>query len=125
MPEGLGIAPPDKETIEILEWIAARSVEQVNEYRVRTMDEIQKLAEHYIKTGEAQGWTEQGDDITQRIAKEVNGPLMEKLARRTGFDDTTVPHTFSQACELTWNFARNSRLSASRVSRTNHTGKSD
>ena len=79
---------------EAVEWLAARSSEEVRRTREQVVAEVERAGKALREAGTCNEWMKRADKETIRIAKYVNGPLGEMLVKATGFPDTEVMNVF-------------------------------
>ena len=56
--------------------------------------EVEKLAQAFWNTGEADSWFDGADELIRKVAATVNGPALHKLATDTVFCDTDAVEMF-------------------------------
>ena len=79
---------------EAVEWLAARSSEEVRRTREQVVAEVERAGKALREAGACKEWMKRADKETIRISKYVNGPLGEMLEKATGFPDTEVMSVF-------------------------------
>ena len=72
---------------EALDWVAARSPDEVMRAREEIICAIEARAAHLRASGAVEAWMSEADDILRGVAAGVNGPLLEELASITDYHD--------------------------------------
>ena len=75
------------EVSEALSWVTARTAAQVNADREAIVRQIEFEAGDLVSSGAAARWMLSASPEVRSVAKGVNGPLLERLAHRAGFED--------------------------------------
>jgi hypothetical protein len=83
----------DSDVMDNLRWIADNSVTDIKAFRDAAMLKIEQADARLRESGAAQKWLAAGDPCAQKVSGQVNGPLLEELARITGYWDPSCVDT--------------------------------
>ena len=72
---------------EAIEWQMRRSPDQIMHEREMILQEMETSCQKMWAQGICQDWFKNCDKHVRAVAKSVNGPLMEKLAKSTRYHD--------------------------------------
>ena len=74
---------------ECIQWRKSISNKEAIEFRETKTREIEELGARLWKSQKPQAWLADADASTKQIARDVNGPLMEHLLGKIGYEDPT------------------------------------
>ena len=77
----------DPSVVRAIEWVAMRSCADIISERERIVAEIEAEGAALARDGSVAAWAAPCDAVTQRVVEHVNGPLLQRLAERSGFWD--------------------------------------
>lgn len=74
-----------------IRWVAERSPSRVREEREQAIVEIERYAAEARASGATSRWLTGCDKQTRAVARDVNGPLLERLVEITRWTDAEAP----------------------------------
>ena len=77
-----------------LEWVSERTAEEVMRHCEEVVSHIERLGRDMWTSGECAEWFLDTDRGVWEVAKDVNGPLFEKLSRASGHVDKSCAELF-------------------------------
>ena len=83
-----------------LSWQVARSAEEIIEWRERQMQQLEMEAQRLWATGVCMQWFEGADLDVVVVAHTVNGPMLECLCNKIGYEDAEVVQLFREGADL-------------------------
>ena len=90
-----------QEVVDALDWMAARSPQQIAEERESILRNLETRAEELVNTGAHEAWLNDADPYVKVISESVNGPLLAALARETNYHDPDCVDIFRVGAPLT------------------------
>ena len=90
--------PP--QVVKALRWMELCTVDERTAWREHATSHIEALAQRCISSGECVEWFSQAGDIVRNVAKDVNGPLLEILAKATEYHDVPCAFLFKDGSLL-------------------------
>ena len=75
-------------------WVARRTPDEVNRSRLHIINEIENAAKILCNAGSCANWLSGADPDVARLCREVNGPIMESLAKLCDFHDVAAIDLF-------------------------------
>ena len=91
-----GDAPLCTQLVEVLDWIAQRSTENIINEREGMIAALEEAGRRMWASGLAEKWYEGVDPMLRAAAGQVNGHLLEQLLRATGYHDWRCAHLFRE-----------------------------
>ena len=77
----------DKEIETCIEWRKQMTNQEANAFREKAISDIEQMGAAFWKEGRVEQWMGPADSWIKQIAKDVNGPLLEHLAREVHHND--------------------------------------
>ena len=77
-----------------IQWTARREPEEVNRSRLHIIEEIESVATILCKAGSCADWLSSADPVVAKFCGEVNGPIMETLAKICDYHDAAAVDLF-------------------------------
>ena len=85
---------------DAIEWIAARTPQQVIQEREATLQVLEATAAKCVSDGSCRRWLAGADAEVQRVSEHVNGPMLEALANHAGYHDVACVECFRKGADL-------------------------
>lgn len=86
--------------LRAVDWMAARPAEQIRSEREAVVSAIVREGEGLKADGSAARWLQGCDPTTRRILADVNGPLLARLAAKSGFGDCAAVDMLREGAPL-------------------------
>ena len=100
-PFGVHARPLPAQVADALDWCSSRPPEQRVAAREATIRHIERHAAALKNSGEVESWFRGADEIMRAVSDGVNGPLLEHLAKESGFHDLEAVSLFRCGAPMT------------------------
>jgi hypothetical protein len=90
----------DPLVIEAVRWQTGKSDADIIALRKDAVRAIESEAAQLAESGATLAWFMGADPLVQEVAKEVNGPLLARLAERSGFHDLEAVEVFREGADF-------------------------
>ena len=101
----------DESTLKNIEWRKSKTNDEARAYRETQIQQIEQLGDTMWKNKCVEKWMQNADPWTKQICRNVNGPLLEKLAKDAGHHDIECVSFFRFGAQIAGDLPRTTQES--------------